>query len=98
MWCIHKICCFQFLTFVLFAWTILGFVKASQNDTVNAVVGNNTQANCSDIQSNGQLLDVAGNDTDANDVEIPLSEQLYEFAQLFSLVNFESNTNQSRVY
>lgn len=102
MWCIHKVCCFQFLTLVLFAWTILDIVKASQNDTVkaiDAVAGNNTiqHINCTNgIQLNGQLFDVADNDTDDSEIEIPLSEQLFEFAQLFSLVNFKSNTNQSK--
>lgn len=78
---------------------ILGFVRASQNGTANAVDAvagdNNTHANCSGIQLNGQLFDVADNDTDANDFEIPLSAQLFEFAQLFSLVNLNSNINRS---
>lgn len=79
---------------------ILGIAKASQSDTASAVsgvdtgAGNSTHANCSGIQLSGQLADVAGNDTDAYDVELQLSEQLFEFAQLFSVVNFK-NQNKS---
>lgn len=102
MWCIQKHSCFHLLTFVIFAWMILGIAEASQSDTASAVsgvdnstlpvvgAGNSTHANCSGIQLSGQLADVAGNDTDAYDVELPLSEQLFEFAQLFSVVNFKN--------
>lgn len=89
---IQNNCFFQHFTSVLFIWTILTVVKASQNDTVSSVdevASNSTNVNCSSIQLNGQTLSVAGNDTNANDVDIPLSEGLFEFAQLFSLVNFK---------
>lgn len=91
MWWLQKICNFQLFTFVIIAWTILDLTRALQSGTANAVsgidAGNNTHANCSDIQSSGQLYDVCGNDTYD---EIPLNHQIFEFAQLFSVVNYKS--------
>lgn len=100
MWCIQKICSFNILTFAIFAWTIYDFAGALQNDTANAVsdvdagAGNGTTANCSNTQLSEQSFNMADNDTDENSMELQLNQQLFEFANLFSVVNF-SNHNQS---
>lgn len=88
MWCIKKFCCFQFLTVVILTWMIFDLTKASQV----------TVADTADIVADfaNDTVAVAGPvDTDADDGNIQLSEQLFEFAQFFTTVNFNAIQNKT---
>lgn len=72
MWNTKKFCWFQFLTFLILPWMILGSTKALQDaKTENVAV------------------------VDVDNINNHLSEQLFEFAQIFSTVNSGFKMNQS---
>lgn len=82
MWHIKKFCCFQFLTFIIFTWMIVDLTKASQDDNADtvAVAGAGPAVD---------IVDAVAVDGDG-DGDVQLSGQLFEFAQFFSTVNFNS--------